>query len=163
MKHYIFDLDDTLLLHRNDIHYEWIREDPELLHHLSLCPYPKHIFSNGNKKHVSGILTKMKLDDYFTIVVSRENFGYKPSLHAMNQMNQAVTRYDYAKQTQNLHESPTPEIWFFDDRRENLEAGKIFGWKTVWIHPQASHYESDGIVDYGFQDVKQALSFLNKL
>jgi FMN phosphatase YigB (HAD superfamily) len=159
MKHYIFDVDDTLLLHRNDIHYEWLREDPELSYHLSQCPYAKHIFSNGNNKHVSTVLDTMNISQFCSLIVSRDNFGLKPKLETMSRMNQAVHRYDAATSPS----QETPEIWFFDDRKENLEAGKIFGWTTVWIHTHATHYKSDHIVDYGFQDIKQALRELERM
>ena len=158
MRHYIFDVDDTLLLHRNDIHYEWLREDTELSHYLSQCPYPKHIFSNGNKKHVSTVLDSMEIRKFCSLIVTRENFGYKPQLQVMERMNHAVQLYD-----QSRYNSPTqPDIWFFDDRKENLEAAKIFGWTTIWIHAQAETYRDDAFIDHGFQTIKQALQELNK-
>ena len=48
----IFDLDDTLILHKNQIYtslfiYDWIHEDKELTHYLANCKGFKYIYTNG--------------------------------------------------------------------------------------------------------------------
>ena len=58
---YVFDLDDTLILHHNDINYDWIYEDIELSYYLDMCKGDKYIFTNGTKSHAKKILEKMVL------------------------------------------------------------------------------------------------------
>ena len=158
MKHFVFDVDDTLLYHRNNVNYQWIYEDSELTYYLNQIKSPKHIFSNGNARHVKDILTSMKIKDKFSLIVSRENFGFKPHVNVFQKMNQAIVTYNSSiSQSFEL-----PQIIFFDDRLENLQIAKIFQWKTVWIHPQALEYIGYSYVDYGFQNIKQALQELTK-
>ena len=65
MNHYIFDLDDTLLVHRNDINYTLIRENPELSHYLNQCQGMRYIYTMQNMTFgTDGGLTKACQDRY---------------------------------------------------------------------------------------------------
>ena len=68
MLQFIFDLDDTLLFHQNDINYNYICENKELSYYLDNLQYPKYILTNGTSDHakllVTGVLNKFaKLKD----------------------------------------------------------------------------------------------------
>ena len=43
MIHYIFDLDDTIIIHKNQVNYNWIYEDKELIHYLNKCEGANYI------------------------------------------------------------------------------------------------------------------------
>ena len=50
---FVFDLDDTLLFHQNNIHYNYICENVELSYYLDKLQYPKYILTNGTNEHAN--------------------------------------------------------------------------------------------------------------
>jgi len=150
---YIFDLDDTLILHHNkEVRYDWIYEDIELSYHLDQCQGKKYILTNGTRSHAETILEKMKLRDKFERVFTREDFGYKPELQVFQKVHRAIQGEDPSSH----------RILFFDDMYGNLISAKRLGWSTCWIHP---YYESaifNDSIDDGYQNIKDALRYLNQ-
>ena len=169
MKHFIFDLDDTLIVHRNDIHYQWVREDDFLTHYIrNLQDRGKlYVFTNGTEKHASVILTQMNLKEYLSGIYSRDLFGFgnmKPS---------PISYQIVENQILGIREEDTPEIrahkkqghtfHFFDDRRENLQVAKErFGWTTTWIHLHWDTLLRYPYIDTAYPRIHTALSYISK-
>lgn len=154
---FVFDLDDTLLLHHNNIHYEWIYEDTELSYHLDQCKGDKYVFTNGTRAHANKILEKMNLTDKFKRVFTREDFGYKPN----RKVFESVDREIRALSGLTSGTSGTAEILFFDDLYANLVPAKMTGWSTCWIHPHCESAIFNENVDDGYRDIKEALRYIN--
>ena len=158
MIHYVFDLDDTLVLHKNQIYtslfiYDWIHEDKELTHALDNCKGMKYIYTNGTLGHAIGIIEKMKIRDKFKKVYSRDTIEYmKPHERSVQDVHNDISSIDKGPKV----------ILFFDDRLENLEMAAAQGWYTIWIHPQYSNHAQYNYVNLAFGNIKDALSFLEK-
>ena len=69
MLHFVFDLDDTLVIHRGQINYEWIYPDRSLCSILSRCSElgSCHLYTNGTKSHADVLLEKMDLMKCFWV------------------------------------------------------------------------------------------------
>ena len=158
MIHYVFDLDDTLILHKNQIYtslfiYDWIHEDKELTHYLANCKGFKYIYTNGNLKHALSVLEKMKIRDQFKKVYSRDTIKYmKPDKRSIQDVHNDISSIDKGPKV----------ILFFDDQLANLQMASDMGWHTIWIHPQYSISDKYNYVNLAFGNIKDALSFLEK-
>ena len=115
MNHYIFDLDDTVLVHRNDINYTLIRENPELSHYLDKCKGDRYIYTNGNFSHANEVLERMNLTEKFKKVYSRDTLPeMKPSFHAGFMVQQDILK-DRFESGANVYEVQKDKFVFFDD------------------------------------------------
>ena len=158
MIHYVFDLDDTVILHKNQIYtslfiYDWIHEDKELTHYLANCKGFKYIYTNGNLKHALSVLEKMKIRDQFKKVYSRDTIKYmKPDKRSIQDVHNDISSIDKGPKV----------ILFFDDQLANLQMASDMGWYTIWIHPQYSISAKYNYVNLAFGNIKDALSFLEK-
>tara|TARA_Y100001970_G_scaffold42734_1_gene53194 strand:- start:924 stop:1406 length:483 start_codon:yes stop_codon:yes gene_type:complete len=158
MIHYVFDLDDTLILHKNQIYtslfmYDWIQEDKELSYALDRCKGEKYIYTNGTLGHAIGIIEKMNIRDKFIKVYSRDTIEYmKPRLESFRDVHNDISHKDIQPKV----------IFFFDDRLENLRTASQMGWYTIWIHPNYSLQHMYNYVNLAFGNIKDALSFLEK-
>ena len=148
MIHFLFDLDDTLIMHNNKpINYDMIGEDLILGKLLGKCKGSCYIYTNGTGSHAISILKNMKIIDYFEKIYSRDTIPYmKPYYKSFDDVRTDLSFRD-----------PEPKvIFFFDDLLENLEAAYKIGWITFWIHPASKgryyHY-----VDQSFTDIKSCL------
>jgi FMN phosphatase YigB (HAD superfamily) len=169
MKHFIFDLDDTLIVHRNDINYQWIREDEWLIHYIQhLQDQGKiYVFTNGTEKHAKTILDKMNLTQYMSGIYTRDLFGYdnmKPSpisyLIVENQILGINSSDDIVAQ---MKARRGHTMYFFDDRLENLHMAKgRFGWNTIWIHREWDRISEFPYVDHAYPRIHTALDYLSK-
>tara|TARA_B110000971_G_C19868062_1_gene434848 strand:+ start:68 stop:541 length:474 start_codon:yes stop_codon:yes gene_type:complete len=153
MIHYVFDLDDTLILHTKGvpINYEAIPADGELSAMLQRCKGPCYIYTNGTGGHALDIIEKMNIYHDFEKIYSRDTIPYmKPDLRSFNDVQDDISLRD-----------PSPkQIFFFDDLLENLQTAHDLGWITFWIHPQARGYMSHSFVNMGFINIKECLSYL---
>ena len=158
MIHYVFDLDDTLILHKNQIYtslfvYDWIQEDKELSYALDRCKGEKYIYTNGTLGHAIGIIEKMNIRDKFLKVYSRDTIKYmKPRLESFRDVHNDISDKDIQPKV----------IFFFDDRLENLRTASQMGWYTIWIHPNYSLQHMYNYVNLAFPNIKDALRFLEK-
>ena len=152
MIHYVFDLDDTLIIHNNiRINYNVISEDYLLTQLLERCKGPCYIYTNGTGSHALTIIERMNITNQFEKIYSRDTIPYmKPDNRSFNDVyNDLSYRY-----------SDTKTIFFFDDQLENLEAAAKIGWVTFWIHP---HYETGykfTFVTMSFPNIKDCLTYL---
>ena len=75
MIHYIFDLDDTIIIHENKpIHYDLINENTILKNLISNLNEPCYIYTNGTGNHALTILKNMKLLSHFDKIYSKNCF-----------------------------------------------------------------------------------------
>jgi FMN phosphatase YigB (HAD superfamily) len=153
MIHYIFDLDDTIIIHKNKpIHYKTITENNKLTELLSNLDGPCYIYTNGTGGHAINVLKKMNLIYLFDKIYSRDTIpSMKPSMNSFKIVqNNIQNRYNTNKDT----------FYFFDDLLENLQTANQLGWITYWINP---NYE-DGIhysfVTMSFPTITDCLKYL---
>ena len=146
MNHYIFDLDDTLILHRNDIHYEWICEDQVLTHYLANCNGSMCIYTNGTYGHARDVLKSMRLDKTFDKIYARDTMAeMKPSVRSAIDVHKGImTDHD-------------GKFIFFDDLHMNLRTGKMLGWITVWINSKHEVKDKYDYIDYAYPNIIEAL------
>lgn len=155
MIHYIFDLDDTLIIHKNNIiNYHMIKEDNQLTQLLEKCKDPCYIYTNGTGSHALTVLDKMNIKDKFDKIYSRDTIPYmKPDERSVNDIHNDISYRD-------------PEvkfIFFFDDRLENLKMASKLGWVTIWIHPNYLIYKQYIYVNLAFPNIKDALKSMDKI
>ena len=152
MIHYVFDLDDTLIIHKTKLmNYHMIQEDHSLKYQLSKCKGPCYIYTNGTGNHALTVLDKMKISNNFEKVYSRDTIPYmKPDYRSFNDVNNDISnRY------------PGPKsVFFFDDLLENLETASGLGWLTFWIDPNYSHGKEYHYVNMSFPNIKECLLYL---
>ena len=151
MKHYIFDLDDTLILHKNNINYDMIYEDIELKYYLNKCKGPCYIYTNGTGNHALTILNKMNIKSIFDKIYSRDTIPFmKPYYKSYNDIqNDIFDRYPEYK-----------TVYFFDDRLENLKTAHEIGWKTFWIHSNYLTSKKYNFINMSFPNIKDCLKYL---
>ena len=153
MIHYIFDLDDTIIIHKNQVNYNWIYEDKELIHYLNKCEGSKYIYTNGTSGHALTVLQKMGLIDIFEKIYSRDTIDYmKPDHKSAYDVHDDIS----------IRDTQPKVIFFFDDRLENLKMGSQFGWYTIWIHPKYTTKSDYKYVNLAFPNIKEALRYLDK-
>ena len=155
MIHYIFDLDDTLIIHKNNmVNYHMIKEDNQLTQLLEKCWGPCYIYTNGTGSHALTILGKMNIKDKFDKIYSRDTIPYmKPDERSVNDIHNDISYRD-------------PEvkfIFFFDDHLENLKMASKLGWVTIWIHPNYLIYKQYIYVNLAFPNIKDALKSMDKI
>tara|TARA_Y100001958_G_C21245749_1_gene575645 strand:- start:3498 stop:3959 length:462 start_codon:yes stop_codon:yes gene_type:complete len=122
---FIFDLDDTILFHRNDINYDFIFKNYELNFYLNNYNYPKYIFTNGTYNHAKKVLEKMELDKIFEDEIYARD--------TINNMKPSPLAYEIVnKHIQQKHSNCN--IIFADDNINNLMMAKRFGWNTIYIN-----------------------------
>ena len=128
MKHYIFDMDDTLYKHPKDKRKMYnINKSEKLIKLLDNCNYNKYIYTNATYSHANLILNKLGVDDYFEKIYSRDNIPkMKPDDESAHNIENDIFKiYSYNNN----------KFFFFDDLLENLKMGKNRNWITIWIHP----------------------------
>tara|TARA_Y100001958_G_C20924646_1_gene337516 strand:- start:156 stop:632 length:477 start_codon:yes stop_codon:yes gene_type:complete len=154
MIHYVFDLDDTIIMHNNirHINYDLISEDHSLTQLLDNCKGPRYIYTNGTGGHALTVLNKMNIKHYFDKIYSRDTIPFmKPDERSINDVhNDILYRY----------QSKEDIIFFFDDRLENLKIAKEKGWLTFWIHPNAGMGNQYKFVTMSFLTIKDCLRYL---
>tara|TARA_B110000495_G_C22604902_1_gene361478 strand:- start:97 stop:588 length:492 start_codon:yes stop_codon:yes gene_type:complete len=155
MIHYVFDLDDTLIIHQKGVqlNYNNIKADNTLKNLLENCKAECYIYTNGTFGHARAVIKKMDIKKFFFKVYSRDTLPHmKPDIRSYISVQNDI---------QNNYQN-TDEIYFFDDLLGNLETAKSLGWTTFWIHPDfLSGHQYDSI-DYAFKDIQTCLKYLEK-
>ena len=151
MNIYIFDLDDTILMHnqfKNGIDYNIIQYNPQIDNYLSSLRGRKYIYTNGTYGHGEYGLNAMKCKDSFQKIYGRDTIPYmKPDFKSFNYVNNDIL-YNH-----NLSDKRI----FFDDLQENLKTAHNIGWETVWIHTQANNNIKPDYIDHAYTNVIDAL------
>lgn len=154
MINYIFDLDDTIIIHNKfrPLNYNSITEDIELSNILKRCDDKGNcfIYTNGTGSHAIEVIKKMNIYKFFDKIYSRDTITLmKPNIKSFISVNNdIINRYPNTKT--NL---------FFDDLLDNLYTAYNLGWITIWINinNDNSKYE---FVNYSFKNLKEALIYL---
>ena len=153
MLQFIFDLDDTLLFHQNDLNYNYICENKELSYYLDNLQHPKYILTNGTSDHANLLVTKMNINDKFHKIYARDTIPY-------NKPNPSC--YQYVKQDILQINQTNIVILFFDDLLVNLQEAHKQNWITIWIHPSYNTSSKYEFVDYAFPNIITALIYFSK-
>ncbi len=152
MKHFLFDMDDTLYKHPKDKKQMYnIHKNEKLIQLLNDCNYKKYIYTNATYSHANFILNKLGIDDYFQKIYSRDNI---PEMKPNSQ-----SAFDIEKDISKKYESN--QFYFFDDLLDNLKMGKKRHWVTIWIHPFYKHKDRYPFIDYSFPDIYSAVQYFN--
>lgn len=155
MIHYVFDLDDTLIIHQKGIrlNYNDISVDESLKNLLENCRSECYIYTNGTFGHAHAVIRKMNIKKYFFKVYSRDTLPYmKPDKRSFITVNNDINSF-YPEE--NI-------IYFFDDLLDNCKTAKSQGWTTFWINPDFLSGHQHDFIDYSFKNIKDALIYLEK-
>tara|TARA_B110000495_G_C22607828_1_gene363004 strand:- start:127 stop:609 length:483 start_codon:yes stop_codon:yes gene_type:complete len=153
MIHYVFDLDDTLIIHQKDkpIIYSNIYPDYELINHLNKLGGPCYIYTNGTGGHALDVIERMNIKNIFEKIYSRDTIPYmKPNYKSFTAVHDDLS----------LRDSDVKVVFFFDDMLVNLEAANREGWTTFWIHPDAIQGKYYPYVNQSFTDINKCLQYL---
>ena len=85
MIHYVFDLDDTLIIHQKGVNldYNMIKVDKLLKQLLDNCNNECYIYTNGTFGHALAVIKKMDIKPNFYKVYSRDTLPYmKPDMRS---------------------------------------------------------------------------------
>ena len=157
MIYFIFDLDDTVIVHppKPDDMYN-IRPDPCLIRLFNRIPYKSFIFTNGTNDHAEIVIEKMKIPS-FKKIYARDTIPYmKPHIKSFNFVQKNILYQDYNTDSKNT-------FIFFDDLLENLRMAKNLGWYTIWIHPNYHKRSEYDFVDNSYPNIYDALYKIDKL
>jgi FMN phosphatase YigB (HAD superfamily) len=155
-KLFIFDIDDTLIIHTNeDTNYYQNKGDFELrkLIKNSISDH-NYIYTNGTYGHAEGVTNALNIRDIMRLMFARDTIPeMKPYMESFQYVQKQITR--------NL-QWITNEYYFFDDMLDNLFTAKQLGWKTIWISHNFKKNNYD-FVDYSFANIYQALIHFQKI
>jgi HAD superfamily hydrolase (TIGR01509 family) len=148
---YVFDIDDTLIIHTPQHNDYYNGGTDETLQKLlnSLNADGIYIYTNGTYGHGEAVVKNLKLENSINGIFARDTIPF------MKPYNES---FDYVR-SQIVSDMNTYDIefLFFDDLLDNLKTAKGIGWNTVWINPKSSNKEK--YVDYSFSNIYQALTF----
>jgi len=150
---FVFDLDDTLVIHQNNkVRYELMKPDKMLNELLDRLGKDKYIYTNGTYSHAELCLKNTGLNKLFKKTFARDTIPFmKPNIESFYYVQRQIN-YD------NI-ENYNKKIIFFDDNYENLQVAKRIGWTTVWINPNfmnKTHY-----IDHSFPNIYHALVYFS--
>jgi len=154
MIHYIFDLDDTLILHNNKpINYDLINDNSILKKQISTLNSPCYIYTNGTGGHAITILENMNLISIFDKIYSRDTMPYmKPDIKSFNDVQDDIS-YRY---------SDKKIFYFFDDLLDNLKTASELGWITFWINPNYVEGINYSFINGSFPTITDCLNYLER-
>ena len=148
---FLFDLDDTLIIHNNgkNLNYEMIQPDYRLNDLLSKIRGESHIYTNGTAGHALECIERMNIKDNFSKIYSRDTLPFmKPDFRSFKVVQGDIQRnYD-------------DKFFFFDDLLENLKIAKSLGWITFWIHPDYMEARNYPFVTMAFPNIYECLTYL---
>ena len=155
MIHYVFDLDDTLIIHQKGVrlNYNTIVEDNILQNLLENFKGECYIYTNGTFGHAHAVIRNMNIKKFFFKIYSRDTLPFmKPDMRSFITVENDIQKIYPGENI----------IYFFDDLLENCKEAKNRGWTTFWINQGfLSHHQHD-YVDYSFNNIKDALLYLEK-
>ena len=151
MKIFIFDIDDTIILHTNQKinYYDHPNQNTVLKDLINEINYDKiYIYTNGTYGHGEEVVNNLYLN--VDGIFARDNIPYmKPHNSSFDYVNGQIMK-DIKNDTIN-------EIYFFDDMIDNLRTAKRKGWTTIWINHEISIEEKPFFVDLLFTNIYEAL------
>ena len=154
MIHFIFDLDDTIIMHNGRRGYDWIQPDLTLSRLLDECKEKGtcYIYTNGTAGHAVDVLERMNIKTKFKKAYSRDTMDYmKPDMNSFIDVHDNIS-----------YDDPEPKvIFFFDDQLNNLKTAHDLGWKTIWIHPRSDLKWRYPFVNLAFNTINDSLLYLS--
>lgn len=151
MIYYIFDLDDTLIMHKKGISldYNMIQPDTKLNRLLNNCKGECYIYTNGTGGHALECINRMNIKNNFTKIYSRDTIAFmKPDFRSFKLVHNDIYR------------DGNDIFFFFDDRLENLKIAASVGWVTYWIHPEYIKAINYPFVTMAFPNIYECLIYL---
>tara|TARA_B100001248_G_C27391384_1_gene462542 strand:- start:2118 stop:2585 length:468 start_codon:yes stop_codon:yes gene_type:complete len=151
MIYYLFDLDDTLIMHKKGIplNYNMISPDNKLNHLLGKCKGECYIYTNGTGGHALECIERMNIKNNFTKVYSRDTIPFmKPDFRSFKSVHNDIYR------------GANDIFFFFDDQLENLKIASSLGWVTFWISPDYIKAINYSFVTMAFQNIYDCLTYL---
>ncbi len=151
MNVYVFDLDDTLIIHESSkVKYHMIKHDvllDNLLRHSH--SNKKYIYTNGTLDHALVCIDNLNMKHHFKRLFTRTDLRFmKPYKESFEEVEYKI-KVDCVNKEIN--------IIFFDDQLNNLETAKTLNWTTIWIHP--NFMDQYDYVDFSFPNIYQALLY----
>tara|TARA_B100000029_G_C17427113_1_gene906496 strand:- start:287 stop:766 length:480 start_codon:yes stop_codon:yes gene_type:complete len=153
-KVYIFDIDDTVIIHtRNKYNIYNMNSDTELKKLINTSDQIEtYIYTNGTYGHAYGVLDNLDMNPITNDIFARDNIPYmKPLDKSFDHVNKIVTNYGKREL----------DIYFFDDMIENLLTANKFGWKTIWI--SFDFLKKPSFIDYAFPNIYDALIYFKSI
>tara|TARA_B100001094_G_C18146151_1_gene780824 strand:+ start:463 stop:933 length:471 start_codon:yes stop_codon:yes gene_type:complete len=151
MKLFIYDIDDTLIIHINEnTNYYKNRGDIELRNLIenSISDH-NYIYTNGTYGHAEGVTQALNIRGSMKLMFARDTVpAMKPELQSFQFVQQVITN-----DLSSIHH----DYYFFDDMLENLQTAKLLGWKTIYISPDFQNQQKHLFIDYSFPNIYQAL------
>lgn len=148
MKIFVFDIDNTLILHTNKKTDFYQKSDSKISTLISnikvdnVYIYTNGTYGHGEKVHKSLNIPKTKK------IFGRDTLPYmKPHIQSFHFVNGEIISEN----------GRNNDVYFFDDMVENLLTAERIGWKTVWISPD--FMQKQRFIDYAFPNIYEALSF----
>lgn len=153
MIHFVFDLDDTLIIHEKNISIDYykMKEDLLLTECLKKCKGKCYIYTNGTGGHALEVIKRMNIINMFEKIYSRDTIpSMKPYINSFISVDRDIG---------NLYPG-SKVVFFFDDLLENLKTAHQLGWKTFWINPNHKEGYKYSFVDLSFPNIKDCLIYL---
>ena len=145
---FVFDIDDTIVLHtKEDNDYYTTNSNTTLRNLLSEYKNLKcYIYTNGTFGHGKAIVDNLDLQ--VTTIFARDVIPFmKPDERSFRYVNREIQGSN-----QNIK-----RIVFFDDLTDNLKTAKQFGWTTVWINSKPTKKED--FIDYVFPNIYESIIY----
>ena len=157
MKLFIFDIDDTLIIHTNeDTNYYTNKGDKHLrsLIQDSISDH-NYVFTNGTYGHAEGVTDALNIRDQFKLMFARDTVPeMKPHISYFLFVQRQISL--------NLQQINGNDYYFFDDMIDNLYISKSLGWTTIWISLVSDTKDQYPFIDYSFPNIFQALLHFQK-
>ncbi len=149
---FVFDIDDTIVLHTNEGNDYYNSNGNTTLRDL-LSEFENlkcYIYTNGTFGHGKAIVDN--LDLHVDMIFARDVIPYmKPERRSFMFVNNEI-KQDIRKQKKTIK-----DIVFFDDLKDNLETAKQLGWTTVLINPDLK--EKENFIDYVFPNIYESIIY----
>ena len=145
---FVFDIDDTIVLHTKEGNDYYTTNSNTTLRNL-LSEYQNlkcYIYTNGTFGHGKAIVDNLDLQ--VTTIFARDVIPFmKPDERSFRYVNREIQGSN-----QNIK-----RIVFFDDLKDNLKMAKQFGWTTVLINPDLK--EKENFIDYVFPNIYESIIY----
>ncbi|KAH9324770.1 hypothetical protein KI387_004948, partial [Taxus chinensis] len=165
---YDFDYDDYHSFAHGRLPYEILKPDPVLKNLLLSMPQRKIIFTNGDKVHVSIVLSRLGLEDCFEDVICFETLN--PHLETADNRNGWDTPIsvipnspiickpskEATERALSLAKADPQRTIFFDDSPRNIAEGKQAGLHTVLVGTSIRTEGADFALE-SIHNIKEAL------
>ena len=149
MLYYLFDLDETLIIHPTDIKLMYNVYPNKLLKRLLKNMIgKKYIYTNATYGHADILLNKLDISKQFKKIYARDTIPY---------MKPYVESYKFIEQDIRKKYNDRNKYYFFDDRLENLQTAKSRGWYTIWVN--INFLDKPYYVDYAFPNIHTGVMY----